>query len=94
MLKIANKKLKYDLRHKLMTGGTPKTGGDIMSIINIATDWNQGHVFEENPTGQNINLKRRSNMGIQKKFWILAASYLISLWVIWLLTLVVMAKIL
>ena len=69
-------------------------GGDIMTILSIAMGLNQKYFFDKNPAWQPKNLKRRTIMAIQKRFWILVAVYLINLGLIWLLIIVVIKKLL
>lgn len=64
-----------------------------MNFLSIATDLNQYHIFDENPTWQHDNVRGIFMVAI-RKFWILVTLYLISLWLIWLLTIRVMTKLL
>ncbi len=77
-----------------MLAGLLSPGGDIISFLSIAMDSNQKYIFEENPTWQNSEKKRRAIMAANGKFWILVTLYLIYLMLIWLLTIVVMTKLL
>ena len=77
-----------------MLAGLLSPGGDIISFLSIAMDSNQKYIFEENPTWQNSEKKRRAIMAANRKFWILVTLYLIYLMSIWLLTIVVMTKLL
>lgn len=63
-----------------------------MNIINIAMEQLK-IFFWEIPLG-NPNQIRRTIMGIQKKFWILVAIYLMTLWNLWLLIIMVSSKLL
>jgi hypothetical protein len=77
-----------------MLAGLLSPGGDIISFLSIAMDSNQKYIFEENPPWHNSKITRRAIMAANRKFWILVTLYLIYLELIWLLTIVVMMKLL